>query len=118
MRILFAALAAAVFVFTLTPMGRAHHGWSNYDASQKLQVTGPVQRVNYGNPHATINMAYKSEEWVIVLAPVSRLEARGVTPDKIAVGKILSVTGYPDKSGAKEIRAEFLTIDGADYQLR
>jgi hypothetical protein len=115
----FIIAAATVLALAIAASStQAHHGWSNYDATKKITITGPILKTGYSNPHATINMSHESAEWVIVLAPVSRMESRGATSDKVKAGAQVSVTGYPDKNGAKELRAEFITIDGKDVQLR
>ncbi|MDZ4792286.1 MAG: DUF6152 family protein [Hyphomicrobiales bacterium] len=118
MRVLFAAIAAFVITVSVASSPQAHHGWSSYDASKKVTVKGPVLKLNYGNPHASVVLSYESAEWTFVLAPVSRMESRGAKMEIMTVGNTISVTGYPDKNGAKEMRVEYLTIDGADIQLR
>lgn len=118
MRSLLAAIAAVVFVIAASPSLKAHHGWSEYDASKKITIKGPVLKSNYANPHASIVMAHEGADWTIILAPLARLESRGATPNTVAVGQVISVTAYPDKNGAKEMRAEFVTVNGADIQLR
>ncbi|MBC8051372.1 MAG: hypothetical protein H7X92_14675 [Chitinophagales bacterium] len=118
MRAFLAAIAAFVITIGVASSLQAHHGWSNYDASQKVTVKSPVLKLNYENPHASVVLSYKNADWTFVLAPVSRMESRGAKMEMITVGKTISVTGYPDKNGAKEMRVEYITIDGADIQLR
>ena len=49
-RNLFAIIAAAA-AFSAW----AHHGWSDYDASKTLTLTGTIVESKYENPHATVH---------------------------------------------------------------
>ncbi len=94
----------------------AHHGWSDYDADHPMTLKGEVRTSSYENPHATITLEADGKRYTVVLAPVSRMEARGATRDSIAVGRAVAVTGYPNKTHPSEIRAERIVVssDGAD----
>ncbi len=118
MRIFTKILAVGLLAIATITSLHAHHGWNNYDATKKMTIKGPVLKSTISNPHASLVMAHDGADWTIILAPVARLESRGAKTEQLAVGKVVSVTGYPDKNGAKEMRAEFVTLDGADIQLR
>ncbi|MCY1250440.1 hypothetical protein D9M72_640850 [compost metagenome] len=53
-----------------------------------------------------------------MLAPVSRMEARGATADKVAVGREVTLVGYASKEKADELRAERITVGGKTVELR
>lgn len=107
--------AAAAAALVLAPLAAfAHHGWSDYDADQVLTLPGVVKVSHYGNPHAAITLESGGKTYEVVLAPVSRMESRGASKDAVAVGKSLTVVGYPSKSHPGEIRAERIVFkDGA-----
>ncbi|MGO4304499.1 DUF6152 family protein [Cupriavidus sp. RAF12] len=90
----------------------AHHGWSTYDETKPLTVTGKVVESRYENPHAMIRVDAQGKEWLAVLAPVSRMESRGATAEKVAVGKQVTMIGYASKEKAGEMRVERITLDG------
>lgn len=96
----------------------AHHGWSEYDNKQTLNLTGEIQAVGYDNPHATIQLQTADEKWQVVLAPPSRLQSRGLPPDKLQVGETVSIVGYPHRSEDNELRAERIVIDENTVELR
>ena len=73
-----------------------HHGWSSYDTDMK----------------------WKGATWNVVLAPVSRMEARGLTPAMIAPGKAVRLVGYARKDGTREMRIERITAGGKTVELR
>jgi hypothetical protein len=60
----------------------------------------------------------KNKTWLVILAPTSRMESRGVPTDKIKKGSSLRVVGYPHKEGKDEMRAERIFVDGTKYELR
>jgi len=103
-------LAAATALASLPAI--AHHGWSTYDETKPLTVTGKIVETHYENPHATIRVDVQGKRWLAVLAPVSRMESRGATAEKVAVGKQVTMVGYASKEKADEMRVERITFDG------
>lgn len=96
----------------------AHHGWSTYDETRPLTVTGKVVESRYENPHATIRVEADGKRWFAVLAPVSRMESRGASADMVAVGRQVTMVGYASKEKADEMRVERITLDGKTVELR
>ncbi len=56
--------------------------------------------------------------WMIVLAPISRMQNRGLAPEMLASGNPVSVEGYPSTRTANEMRAERITVGGKTFELR
>jgi Family of unknown function (DUF6152) len=96
----------------------AHHGWSGYDSGQTLNLTGVIQEAGYEHPHAYVKLALPDKVWLVVLAPPSRMERRGIPRDLLAVGTTATVVGYPSRTDAEEMRAERITISGKTAELR
>jgi hypothetical protein len=111
------AIALAMAGFT-ADLALAHHGWSGYDSNQVLNLTGVIQESGYEHPHAYLKMAVGDKLWLVVLAPPSRMERRGVPREMLAVGTTATVVGYPHRSEGDEMRAERITIDGRTAELR
>ena len=110
-----AASWLAVVLVLGTSSVQAHHGWSDYDADRQLTLPGRVDASSYENPHATIVLTSGGRQYDVVLAPVSRMEARGASRASVAVGREVTVVGYPSRSHANEVRAERITVvDGTD----
>ncbi|MDH4570091.1 hypothetical protein E8E95_25730 [Pseudomonas sp. BN414] len=113
------ALLIAFFALVLGATAAfAHHGWSSYDADKTLTIETPVKTLSYRNPHAHITIDYEGREWHVVLAPLSRMESRGLPEKDLAPGKTVTVVGYPRKDGTAEIRAERVIVDGHTVELR
>ena len=105
--------AAAVPVAAL-----AHHGWSEYDSTQTLKLTGTIEASGYEHPHGHIVLKTPAKTWDAVLAPPSRMEARGLSRDMLKVGVEATVEGYPNKGKPDEMRAERITVGGRTVELR
>ena len=96
----------------------AHHGWGSYDASKPITVTGSIETSRYENPHATITVKAADKVWTVTLAPVSRMQSRGASPELVCVGKTVTAYGYPSTVERDEMRAERITVDGKTVEMR
>jgi Family of unknown function (DUF6152) len=113
-RRLFLSLAAVVAPSTAI----AHHGWSGYDTSKSFELTGEILKSTFEYPHCEIEVQAEGKLWRFVLAPPSRMQRRGITPEMIAPGKTCTVFGYPHTSKADEARIEYIILDGKRIELR
>jgi hypothetical protein len=114
------AMAAAVVAAAAATatVAFAHHGWSSYDADKAVKLEVALAEVRYRNPHAEVEVDRDGKRWLVILAPTSRMESRGLTADSLKNGKVITIEGFPRKDGAAEIRAERITIDGKTIELR
>lgn len=111
-------LIAAALVTALPAAALAHHGWSSYDSSKVLTVKGKLRTLSWANPHGMATMDWQGKRWTVVLAPTSRMEARGLTQAMIAPGKPVTLVGYPKLDGSAEMRIERITAGGKTVELR
>lgn len=114
-----AAAAALVAGSVLGAAGTAfaHHGWSGYETDIR-KVSGTIDQMSYSNPHGSIKLKAADKTWTVILAPVGRMETRGLTEDMLKVGTNVSVDGYQHKSDTAEMRAERITVNGKTIELR
>ena len=96
----------------------AHHGWSGYDASRELTLTGTIKESGYEHPHGSVRLQTPDKTWVVVLAPPSRMENRGLPREMLVPGTRATVVGYPNRTDPDEMRAERITISGKTTELR
>jgi hypothetical protein len=96
----------------------AHHGWSEYNADQPLTLSGTIEESGYMQPHGYVRLKTADKTWLVVLAPPSRMENRGLAKDMLAVGGKASVYGYPNRNKPDELRAERITIGSKTTELR
>ena len=96
----------------------AHHGWSEYDSSKPLTLTGVVKESGYEHPHGHIRLETSGKTWSVVLAPPSRMENRGRSKTALKPGAQATVVGYPNRTKPEEMRAERITVNGKTIELR
>jgi hypothetical protein len=102
----------------LPGMALAHHGWSEYDTSKALQLTGKIVESGYEHPHGHVRLETPGKTWMVVLAPPSRMERRGLQKHSLKPGATATVEGYPNREKPDELRAERITVDGKTTELR
>jgi len=102
----------------LAGVASAHHGWSGYDSGTTLTVTGVIKESGYEHPHGHIRLEVPGKTWLVVLAPPSRMERRGLTSADLAVGVKVTVVGYPNRTDPVEMRAERISVNGKTVELR
>jgi hypothetical protein len=96
----------------------AHHGWGSYDPNKVVVLEGPVLESKYEFPHGQIVIEGEGKRWTVILAPPSRMDARGLKREDIAVGRRVKAEGYPSKVTEAEMRAERVTVDGRVVEMR
>jgi hypothetical protein len=93
-------------------------GGVGYDASKELTLTGTITEAGYEHPHGSVRLQTPDKTWVVVLAPPSRMENRGLKREMLAPGTSATVVGYPNRTEQDEMRAERITIAGKTTELR
>lgn len=111
-------LAAAFATAAMASPALAHHGWSEYDSSKVLNVSGAIKESGYEHPHGHIRLEASGKIWLVVLAPPSRMQSRGLSQAALKAGVKATVEGYQNRSKSEEMRAERITIDGKTIELR
>ena len=111
-------VAAAVGAVGAHPVG-AHHGWSGYDGDKPLTLTGVIRESGYEHPHGHVRLEVEgTRTWLVVLAPPSRMENRGLPASALTVGTKATVMGYPSRKDPVEMRAERISVNGKTVELR
>lgn len=113
-----AIVMGAISILTLSGAALAHHGWGSYDAERKFTIRTAVQHLQWQNPHVHIHLGHDNATWTVVLAPISRMQRRGLSPDLIKEGTTVAAEGYPSRRTEHEMRAERITVQGSTYELR
>jgi hypothetical protein len=111
-------LAAMLATLAVSAAAHAHHGWSEYDSGQVLNLTGTIVESGYEHPHGHIRLQAPGKTWLVVLAPPSRMENRGLAPAMLKASTQAVVVGYPNRNKPEEMRAERITIGGKTVELR
>lgn len=107
------ALIAGVLLFAGAAF--AHHGTANYDTTKTVSVKGIVTDFEFVNPHVQISVDVKEEDgkvkrWSGELTSPNRLSRAGWNKDSLKLGDIITIGGYPTKSGSPEIWIQKITL--------
>ena len=113
-----ALIAVLALVLSSTATLVAHHGWGEYDSRKPLTLTGTIKEAGYENPHAFIDLDADGAMWHAVLAPPSRMQARGVLRDQLTPGARVTVMGFPHKTRTTEMKAEQIRVGDRTTNIR
>lgn len=113
-----AVLLAAPALILTPAIAAAHHGWGSFDRNRTVDHTGPVARSTFANPHGVVISPREGRELTFELAPVFRMQARGLTAEDIAPGRTVRLFGYQNTQTATLYRAEWIEIAGRRVELR
>lgn len=113
-----ARYAAAALIVAVPAAAYAHHGWSSYDETKPVTITGPLNSVSWGNPHGTARVNWRDRQWDVVLAPTSRMNTRGLQRTDIDKGQRVTLTGYLRRDGTAEMRIERIRVGDKTVELR
>jgi hypothetical protein len=113
-----ARLALAGALITAPVAALAHHGWSSYNEAEPVTLSGPLKDVEWGNPHGTAKMNWRDQDWDVILAPTTRMTARGLSFEEINQGQRVTLTGYVRRDGTPEMRIERIRVGEKTVELR
>lgn len=108
----------AALVLLAASAAHAHHGWSEYDADKPLELKGTIEESGYSHPHGFVRLNTGGKTWLVVLAPPTRMENRGLAREMLATGRQATVVGYPNRSKPEELRAERIITGDKTTELR
>src|SRR5260370_2998695 len=85
--------AAACILVTVASVGAAsaHHGWGSYDATKVFTINAPVETLTWADPHTHITVKYHGNVREATLAPLFRMQARGLTQEMLKPRTIVAV---------------------------
>ncbi|MGB3193048.1 MAG: DUF6152 family protein [Limnoraphis sp.] len=116
---LMGATLTTMISFVASPKAFAHHGWSEYNQQETLNLTGTIRSIGSENPHVVIEVETANNQvWRAVLAPPSRMQNRGLPQSDLKVGETVELVGYPHRSESRELRAERIIIGEKTVELR
>lgn len=102
------SVAMVVFFLLCTTMAFAHHGTANFDTTKSVTVKGSVTNFQFINPHVTISLDVKDDKgnvqnWAGALTSPNHLMRTGWTKGTLKAGDVITISGFPAKTGAPEI---------------
>jgi hypothetical protein len=112
-------IAASVFACCMVSVAVplfAHHSFqSTFDITKPVRIEGNVTQVNWGNPHASFDVAVVDSKagmssWRVELPSPNAMMRGGWNRNSISVGSTVAVGGYTAKSGERLIGAAVVTM--------
>ena len=114
----YVSLAAAAVAFAMSAPAFAHHGWGGY-ANTESDVTGTVESVSLGGPHASLKVkGADGQMWDVVLAPPNQTFSAGIREGTIPVGAKVVAHGHRHRDANKfEIKTEQISVNDKMYNV-
>ncbi len=94
----------------------AHHAFAaEYDAHQRITVSGALTGFDWTNPHAWLHVDVKDaegkvENWAIEFGSPNALYRRGFRREDFPVGVVVVVEGYRAKNGSNTLNARSVKL--------
>jgi len=110
------AVVAGVLL-AVTP-ARAHHSFAaEFDASQRVELTGVVTKVEWTNPHVWFWVNVKDDtgkvvNWGAEMGSPNALSRTGWTVKTMTVGMVVSFTGSRAKDGSYTVNTSTVLVNG------
>jgi hypothetical protein len=85
---------------------------------EQSELTGTIQEIFIGNPHAVLSVEADDGLWTVELAPPSRTRAAGFTEDAAKVGDEVTAIGNRSKDATeKRMKAVRIVVNGKTYDV-
>jgi len=108
------ALSATALLAT---SAAAHHGWTWTD-EEKFELTGAIQEIFIGNPHAVLKVEAADGVWTVELAPPSRTRAAGFDENAAKVGdQVVAIGNRSSDHNEKRMKAVQLVVNGKTFDI-
>jgi hypothetical protein len=119
MRTLHVVLGVVLAALPVAAPVSAHHSFAaEFDAKQKVSLTGVVTKVEWTNPHVWFWVNVKDDKtgdvvnWGAEMGSPNALQRTGWSHNTMKVGMIVSLTGSRAKDGSNRVNTNNVTVDG------
>ncbi len=122
MKLALLVLAGGAAALAALPSASHHAFASEFDVNRVVELTGPVTRMEWTNPHAWIYIDAEGEDgnienWAIELVGINDLLRLGWGRDKVAIGDVVSIEGFGARNGTNTANAAAVTLTGTGELL-
>jgi hypothetical protein len=109
-------IGAALLALTALP-AFAHHGWA-WTAEGFFELTGVIEEIYLGNPHATLDVDVEGEIWRVELAPLAPTTAAGFVEGVAKPGdEVVAVGSRSADPNEKRMKAVRVIVGGKTYDI-
>lgn len=98
-------LAALPLTVLAAGQAGAHHSPAAYDMQAQVTVAGAVADYDWGNPHVYVSVRADGDgrTWVVEGLPSTAMKQYGWSPQTLALGERVVVTGNPGRNAARSV---------------
>ena len=102
----------------------AHHAVAGiYDLNKEMVLDGVLKKLNFTNPHASIELTVTEKEgkpvdWVLTTASIANLTREGINKTSMKPGELLKVTILPALNGSRTGFIRRLQLGDRDIKLQ
>ncbi len=112
-----AAIGAASAALLASTTAFAHHGWA-WTEDETYQLTGAIEDIYLGNPHARLKIKAADGVWDVDLAPPARTLRAGFDETAAKVGDAVTATGNRSRDhGQRVMKAVTIEVNGKRYDV-
>jgi hypothetical protein len=110
------ALAGVLSLILVAIPVLGHHSFAaQFDRNKPANLTGPVTKIEWINPHARFFMDVKEADgrtvnWEIELGSTAGLLRRGWTRNSLKIGQTVTIAGSKAKDGSNVANASTVTL--------
>ena len=119
MRVTRVVLALGIGLLALAGPALAHHSFAaEFDAAQRVTLTGVVTKVEWTNPHVWFWVNVKDEatgkivNWGGEMGSPNALQRQGWTHNMMQPGMVVTFTGSRAKDGGSRVSTNSVTVNG------
>lgn len=112
-----ALLAALTLPALASGAALAHHGWDWTDEAD-FELTGTIEEIYLGNPHAELKVRAADGLWQVDLAPPIRTRAAGFDEAAAAIGDPVTALGQRSRTpDERRMKAERIVVRGRTFDV-
>ena len=115
MKSVLSGLVCAAWLLVGAPAAPHHAFSAEFDINRPVELTGPVTRMEWTNPHAWIFIDTQDENgnvesWAIELVGINDLLRLGWGRDKVKAGDVVNVQGFGARNGTNTANARSVSM--------
>jgi hypothetical protein len=95
----------------------AHHGWE-WTEGEPFELTGVIEEIYIGNPHATLKVRAEEGVWDVDLAPLAPTLEAGFDENAAKVGDEVTCVGFRAADHTDlHMKAARVIVNGRTYDV-